>query len=100
MKLTVVYIFGFLFCVTFFISALVWHWQMSDVYFVSHAKGPIADFVPPFVLPGDNGDYYIKPRRVVYVIWGIYAGCSVMIPAVCSWLLMRMHQRALNKSWM
>ena len=100
MKLTIFFIYSFLLSVTFVFFALVWHWQMSDVYFVNHGKGMIADFLPPFVRQGESGDFYIKPRRVVYVIWGVYLGCVVLIPAVCSWLLARMHQQALKKAWM
>lgn len=100
MKLTMFFIYTFLLAITFVLLAIIWHWQMSDVYFVSHGKGMITDFVPPFVRPGESGDFYIKPRRVVYVIWGVYIGCIVVIPAVGAWLLARMHQHALNKSWM
>jgi hypothetical protein len=100
MKLTIFFIYGFLFCLTFVIFAFIWHWQMAEVYFVSHQKGLITDFLPPFVQTGNSGDFYIKPRRVVYVIWTVYTACVVLIPAVCAWLLARMHQRALKQAWM
>ncbi|HWF18665.1 MAG TPA: hypothetical protein VG754_05330 [Verrucomicrobiae bacterium] len=100
MKLTIFFIYGFLFSVVFLISALLWHAQMQDVYFVCHQKGVIADFVPPFVQPGESGGFYIKPPHVVYVIWIVYLGCTVAIPAVCSWLILRMHRRALKKAWL
>ncbi len=89
-----------MFAVLFLIFALVWHWQMSDVYFVSHEKGVIADFVPPFVHEGVSGDFFIKPRRVIYTIWAVYFGAVLVIPAVCAWLLVRLHQKELNKAWM
>ena len=100
MKLTMFLVYSFLLCLTFLISALMWHWQMSDVYFVSPGKGLISDFLPPFVRPGESGDFYIKPRRAVYVIWAVYVSCIAVIPAVCSWLVARLHQRALRKAWM
>jgi hypothetical protein len=100
MKLTIFLIYVFLFSVVFLISALLWHMQMQNVYFVCHGKGVIADFVPPFVQPNGSGDFYLKPPHVVYVIWLVYLGATVLIPAVCSWLILRMHQRALKKAWM
>jgi len=99
MKLTILFIYGFLFSIVFLLSAVLWHAQMQDVYFVCHGKGVIADFVPPFV-QSNGSDFYIKPARVVYVIWMVYLGCTLLIPAVCSWLLVRMHQRALQRTWM
>lgn len=99
MKLTIVFIYSFLFSIAFLICALMWHAQMSDVYFVCHGKGVIADFVPPFVQPNGSGDFYIKPARVVYIIWIVYAACAVLIPAICSWLAVRLYDRALKKSW-
>lgn len=100
MKLTMLFIYSFLLCVTFLIFALIWHWQMSDVYFVSREKGLITDFVPPFIGSRESGDFYLKPRRTVYVIWSVYAACVVLIPGICSWSLARLHQRALKKVWM
>jgi hypothetical protein len=100
MKLTYIFIYGFAFAVAFLIFALVWHWQMSDVYFVSRDKGVITDFFPPFVHDGASGDFFIKPPRVIYTIWAVYLAAVLIIPAVCAWLLVRLHQRALNKAWM
>src|SRR6185312_6008623 len=64
MKLTVIFIYCSLLAVCFFIFALVWHAQMSNVYFVSSSRGPISDFVPPFVR--ESGDFFIKLACVVY----------------------------------
>lgn len=100
MKRTIIFIYAGLFPIVFLIAAVLWHAQMQHVYFVCHGKGVIADFVPPFVQSDGSGDFYLKPARVVYVIWMIYLGCTLLIPAVCSWLLVRMHQRALKKAWM
>ena len=100
MKLTILFIYGFVFAVSFFLLALLWHAQMSDVYFVCKDRGPIADFVPPFVHENAAGNFFIKPPRVVYTIWGVYAGAALLIPAVISWLLVRMYEHALKKSWM
>jgi hypothetical protein len=100
MKLTVIFIYCFVFSVVFLVCAILWHAQMPDVYFVSHGKGVIADFVPPFVQPNGSGDFYIKPPHVVYTIWVVYAGCALLIPAVCSWLIVRLYERALRKAWM
>lgn len=100
MKLTIIVIYGALFSFFFVIFALFWHAQMADVYFVCRSKGVIADFVPPFVQSGDSGDIYLKPPHVVYTIWLVYAGCAAIIPAVFSWLLVRIYQRAQKKAWM
>ena len=100
MKLTIFFIYAALFSVVFLLSAVLWHMQMQDVYFVCHGKGVIADFLPPFVQANGSGDFYIKPARVVYIIWLIYLGCTLLIPAICSWLLVRLHQHALKRAWM
>ena len=100
MKLTVILIYGFLFAVSYFIFAAFWHWQMQGAYFVSRERGFLTDFVPPFVRDGVSGDFFVKPQRVVYTIWAVYAAAVVLIPGVISWLLVRMHDRALNKAWM
>jgi|SRR6185437_12262512 len=99
MKLAIIYIYGFLFSVVFLISALLWHAQMQEVYFVSHGKGVVADFLPPFVQSGASGDFFIQPPRVVYVIWFVYLACTVVIPGVGAWLIVRLHQHSLNKAW-
>lgn len=100
MKLAIILVYGALFSFFFVISALLWHAQMADVYFVCRSKGVIEDFVPPFVQSVDHGDIYLKPPRVVYTIWVVYAGCAVIIPAVFSWLLVRLYERAQKKAWM
>lgn len=100
MKLAFICIYGFLFAVMFLILALLWHWQMSEIYFVNHSKGLITDFVPPFVPAGASDAFFIKPPRVVYAIWCVYVGVLVLVPAVISWLLVRLHQRELKKAWM
>ena len=65
--------------------------------FVCREKGFLTDFVPPFVHPGASGDFFVKPPHVVYTIWAVYVAALVLIPGVISWLLVRMHQRALNR---
>ncbi len=93
-----IYLAGFL--VLIVLCAMVWHWQMAGSYFVCQQKGIILDFLPPFVNAGAAGDMYLKPRRVVYIIWAIYVGVTIVVPGVSAWLLVRMHDRALRKSWM
>jgi len=99
MKLTIAFIYGVLLLVAFLISASVWHWQMSGAYFVSH-KAPLADFVPPFIHAGEDGNFYIKPMRIIYIIWSVYLAAMFLAPAAVTWLLVSLHQRALNKVWM
>ena len=99
MKLTILLIYGVLFSIAFLIFALIWHAQMPDVYFVSRDRGFISDFFPPFVTEGGSG-FFTKPRRVIYTIWAVYFGAVVLIPGVGSWLLVRIYERALKKSWM
>jgi hypothetical protein len=79
---------------------MIWHWQMAGTYFISQQKGMIMDFLPPFVNPGSAGDIYLKRERVVYTIWAIYAGATVLLPGVSAWLLLRLYERELKKSWM
>ncbi len=98
MKLTIAWIYGVLLLVSFLISASLWHWQMAGAYFVSH-KALLGDFLPPFVHSGEDGNFYIKPLRVVYMIWFIYLTATLLLPAVLTWLLVRLHHRALNQSW-
>ena len=100
MKLAFILIYGFLFAVAFLVLALLWHWQMSEVYFVCRSKGLISDFVPPFVPQGANDAFFIKPPRVVYTIWSIYVAVLLLVPAAVSWSLVRLHQRELKKAWM
>jgi hypothetical protein len=99
MKLTITFIYGVLVLITFLILATVWHWQMSGAYFVSH-KSLLVDFMPPFIQTGADGNFYIKPGRVIYAIWSVYIAIMFLAPAVFTWLLVRLHQRALNKSWL
>jgi hypothetical protein len=100
MKKTFLLIYSVLFVVLFLFCAMIWHWQMAGTYFVSQHAGIIADFVPPFVREGLAGDMYLKPQRIVYTIWGVYAGIALLVPGISAWLLVRMHDRALRKSWM
>jgi hypothetical protein len=99
MKLMMLLIYGFLLSISLFVIALVWHWQMPGSYFVSPAKGLISDFLPPFV-DGSRGDYFIRPKHVVYLMWGVYVGLATVVPAVLAWLIARVYERALKKSWM
>jgi hypothetical protein len=92
-----IYVVGLM--VLFVLCALIWHWQMAGTYFVSEQKGVIADFVPPFVKPGSSGNMYLRSESVVYTIWAVYAGVTIIVPAISAWLLVRMHDRALRKSW-
>lgn len=98
MKLTIFFIYGFLVAVTFLIFALLWHGQMANVYFVSD-RGVIGDFLPPFLRVGD-GNVFLKPVHVVYTIWAVYIGLVLLIPAVATWLLLRLRQREINRAWM
>ena|ERR1700722_19382914 len=98
MKLTIAFLYGVLLLISFLIFASVWHWQMSGVYFVS-SKSLLADFLTPFIHAGEEGNIYIRPLRVIYWIWSIYMVAMFLMPAVFTWLLVRLYQRALNKSW-
>ena len=102
MKKTFLLIYIVLFIVLFLVCAMLWHWQMAGTYFVCVHKGLLLDFLPPFVHPGTSGDMYLKPQgaMVVYTIWAIYAGTTVVLPAVSAWLLVRLYDRELRKSWM
>ena len=99
MKLTIAFIYGILFCLSFLFFASLWHFQMPDVYFVCRDKGFITDFVPPIVSTGNSSEFFIKPPHVIYTIWGVYFGLAVVIPAVASWLLIRFYDHQLRKSW-
>jgi hypothetical protein len=99
MKKTFLLIYMTAFVVLFLICAMIWHWQMAGTYFVCQQKGIITDFLPPFVNPALAGDLYLKPETVVYTIWAVYAGVTILVPGVGAWLLMRMHDRALKSSW-
>ena len=99
MKLTIIFIYAILFAITFLLFALLWHTQMPGVYFVCRDKGFVTDFLPPFVNGSGSGDFFIKPAHVIYTIWAVYFGAAVLIPGVCSWLLLRIYDRALRKSW-
>lgn len=100
MKKTFMLIYVVLFTVLFLFCAMIWHWQMAGTYFVSQQNGIIVDFLPPFVHRGLAGDIYLKPQSTVYTIWAVYAAAAVLLPGVSAWLLVRLHQRALKKSWM
>lgn len=96
MKLTIAWIYGVLFLISFLISASLWHWQMAGAYFVSH-KALLEDFLPPFVHSGEDGNFYIKPLQIIYIIWFIYLTAMFLLPAILTWLLVRLHQRALDQ---
>jgi hypothetical protein len=100
MTKTFLLIYTVLFVVLFLLCAMIWHWQMAGTYFVSQHAGIIVDFVPPFVRADMAGDMFLKPQRTVYAIWAVYFGIAVLLPGVSAWLLVRMHERALRKSWM
>jgi hypothetical protein len=98
-KLTAVFIYGVLFVFSLLISSSLWHWQMQNAYFVSH-RAPMADFFPPFIHPGQSGNFYIRPARVIYAIWFVYLAATVLAPAAGAWLLFRLRQRALDNAWL
>ena len=100
MKKSFILIYTVQFVVLFLLCAMIWHWQMAGTYFVSQHAGIIVDFVPPFVRAGMAGDMFLKPQRVVYTIWAVYLGIAILLPGISAWLLVRMHDRALKKSWM
>ena len=99
MKKTFILIYLAGFAVLFLICAVIWHWQMAGSYFVCQQNGVIMDFIPPFIHPGMSGNIYLKPQRVVYAIWSIYAGATVLLPGVAAWLMIRLHDRELKNSW-
>ena len=98
MKLTIAVLYLFFFTIFFLILSAIWHWRMAGAYFVSHDRGYIADFLPPFVR--GEGDFYMKPAATVYAIWAVFMVVILLLPAVGSWLVLRLHQTALKKSWM
>lgn len=98
-KKTFLLIYGVLFLVLFLICAMIWHWQMAGSYFICERRGIILDFLPPFIDLQSSGDIYLKPRRVVYAIWSVYAGVAILLPGVSAWLLVRLHDKALKNSW-
>lgn len=100
MTKTFLQIYTVLFVVLFLFCAMVWHWQMAGTYFISQHAGIIVDFVPPFVRANTDGDMFLKPQRAIYAIWAVYAAVAVLVPAISAWFLVRMHDRALRKSWM
>jgi hypothetical protein len=99
MKKTFLLIYVVAFVVFFLVCAMIWHWQMAGTYFVSPQKGIITDFLPPFVQPQSAGNMYLKPESAVYTIWSVYAGATIILPGVGAWLLVRLHDQALKKSW-
>jgi hypothetical protein len=100
MKLTIFLIYGILFSIAFLLFATIWHFQMQDVYFVCRDKGLVSDFLPPFVSEGTTGEFFIKPPHVIYTIWTVYMALVVLVPGVAAWLLTKLYDRALKKSWM
>jgi hypothetical protein len=99
MKKTFLLIYAVAFVVLFLVCAMLWHWQMAGTYFVCPQKGIIMDFLPPFAEPGLAGEMYLKPESVVYTIWSVYIGVTIILPGVGAWLLVRLHDQALKKSW-
>src|SRR4051794_21038747 len=100
MKLKILLIYGSGFAATFLLASFIWHWQMSDGYFVCKNNGVVLDFLPPFVHSGTEGEFFIKPQRTVYVIWAVYLITCLLLPAFCTWMFIRLYQRDLNRSWM
>jgi len=102
MNKTFLLIYAVLFTVLFLFCAMIWHWQMAGTYFICQHKGIILDFFPPFVHLGSTGDIYLKPQGavVVYTIWSVYVSVVVLLAAFGAWLLVRLYDRALKKSWM
>lgn len=99
MKVTAVFIFGVSLLISFLILAGLWHLQMEGAYFVGHRSVP-GDFIPPFINSGGQGNFYIKPLRVIYAIWFLYVAVTIGVPFAITWLLIRLRQRALdNSSW-
>lgn len=98
-KLTAVFIYGILLVFSLLISSSLWHWQMQNAYFVTH-RAPMADFFPPFIHPGQSGNFYIRPARVIYAIWLVYLSFTLLAPAAGTWLVFRLRQRALDNAWL
>lgn len=99
MKTRMITLYVVLLVVTLLLLAMVWHWQMAGAYFVSRDRGIILDFVPPFAHSGVAGDFYLKPERVVYAIWGVYVAAGFILPGICAWLSIRLYQKELEISW-
>ncbi|MDB6125768.1 MAG: hypothetical protein JWQ71_4761 [Pedosphaera sp.] len=100
MKLKILMLYGSGFAVTFLFAAFLWHWQMPGGYFICADNGLILDFLPPFVHAGTKGDFFIKPQRTVYIIWMVYLTTSLLLPALCTWMFVRLYQRDLRRAWM
>ena len=86
--------------ILFVLCAMIWHWQMAKLTLFPSKVGIIADFFPPFVSTGTAGDLFLQPAGKVYAIWAIYLGVTLIVPGVGAWLLVRIHDRSLKKSWM
>src|SRR4051812_42829803 len=99
MKSRVILIYGVLFVVLVLVLAMLWHWQMAGIYFMSRERGIILDFLPPFARAGVEGDFYIKPPYVVYTIWSIYLMIGLLLPAAGAWLFDRLYERDLKRVW-
>ena len=97
MKLTIAFIYGVLFSISFLICASVWHWQMEENFFVSQ-KGLLRDFLPPFIRSGQSGNFFIRPTHVIYSVWCIYLAIMVLVPAGVTWLVVRLHRRAVESA--
>jgi hypothetical protein len=98
MKMRGLMLYGILFVVTLLLLAMIWHWQMAGAYFVCHHRGIILDFLPPFA-HGNDGDFYVKPERVVYAIWAVYLALALALPALLTWMSVRLYLKELDLSW-
>ena len=99
MKARMMTLYAILLVISLLLVAMVWHWQMAGTYFVSRDRGIILDFLPPFARAGASGDFYLKPERVVYSIWGLYLGTGFIVPAIVAWVSVRLYQKELDLSW-
>jgi hypothetical protein len=100
MKPTILLVFGISFPITFLISATLWHVQISGNYFVCVDRGLILDFLPPFAHPATPGDFFIKPERTTYALWSVYMLVTLLVPALCSWMVAKLYQRDMKRAWL
>lgn len=82
------------------ICAMLWHLQTANTYFSCKHSGIILDFFPPFVHPGKDGDFFIKPTSAVYAVWSVYIAVGLILPGILVWIGSRVYERDLKKSWM
>ena len=100
MKMRMVKVYGIFAGISLLICSMLWHWQMANNYFICKHNGIIVDFLPPFIHPGRDGDFFAQPASVIYAIWAVYVAAGLFVPGIGLWIAARVYERDLKKSWM